>query len=260
MNKSLMWKELLFSAVVLGLMGFAYVGFGDGGVEPAAASVGTSSKVAGATITGTVVYEGAIPKLRTLNMGAEPTCAAKHSTPPKSQALVLGPGNKMANVFVKVKSGLPKKTYEPPKEPVVVDQNGCVYEPHVFAVMVNQPVKILNSDGVLHNVHPLPKINRAFNLAMPKTVTETVKTFEKVEEDMFPIKCDVHPWMQAFMCVMSHPFYSVTGTDGKFTISGLEPGTYEIEAWHERLGTQTAKVTVAAGETKTVDFTFKRGK
>ncbi len=211
-----------------------------------------------ATITGTVTFAGAVPKLQLISMDAEPACAAKHTEPVRSQALVLGPGNALANVFVKVKSGLPQKTYPPPKEPVVIDQDGCLYSPHVFGVMVGQPLKILNSDGILHNIHPHPKINRAFNIAMPKTLKETQRTFKKVEEDLFPIKCDVHPWMQAFMCVMPHPFYSVTQKDGKYTISGLPPGTYEIEAWHEKMGTRTASVTVAEGETKTLDFTFKR--
>lgn len=256
MIKSKMMKGFFLSVATLLLMSFSFIGLNEKkGKETESIS---TSKIAGATITGTVVYSGAVPKMRPIDMGAEPTCAAKHTTTAVSQALVLGADNKMAYVFVKVKSGLAKKTYEAPKEPVVIDQNGCVYEPHVFGVMAGQDLKFLNSDGVLHNVHPLPKVNRSFNLAMPKAIKETVKSFDKVEEEMFTIKCDVHPWMQAFMCVMPHPFYSVTGKDGKFTISGLEPGTYEIEAWHERLKAQTATVTVKAGETKSVDFTFSR--
>src|SRR4029079_991505 len=112
-----------------------------------------------------------------------------------------------------------------------------------------------NSDGVLHNVHALPKINSQFNRAMPPTVKEASATFDK-PEGMFPVKCDVHPWMNAFVGVFTHPFYAVTGPDGKFTISGLPPGTYEITAWQERLGTQTATVIVGANDTKTQDFKF----
>jgi hypothetical protein len=121
--------------------------------------------------------------------------------------------------------------------------------------MVGQQYKILNSDGILHNVHALPKINRGFNQPMPGNMKESVKTFDKPEA-VFNIKCDVHPWMSAWVGVFTHPFFSATGTDGKFTISGLDPGTYEITAWHERLGTQTASVTVAANETKTQNFKF----
>jgi len=113
--------------------------------------------------------------------------------------------------------------------------------------MVGQPYKILNSDGVLHNIHTQPKLNKAFNQGMPATVKEVTTTFDKPEA-IFHIKCDVHPWMSAYLGVFSHPFYSVTSTDGKFTISGLDPGTYEITAWHEALTPQTATITVVAND------------
>ena len=124
-----------------------------------------------------------------------------------------------------------------------------------MGIMVGQTYRILNSDGVLHNVHALPKINPQFNRAMPPTLKEATAKFDK-EEPMFQIKCDVHPWMNAYVGAFTHPFFSVTGTDGKFTISGLPPGTYEITAWHERLGTQTATITVGANDTKTQNFKF----
>jgi plastocyanin len=173
----------------------------------------------------------------------------------KVEVLVLGPGQTMGNVFVQVKSGLPKKDHPVPKEPVVLDQKGCTYSPHVFGIRAGQTLNIMNSDGTLHNVHVMPKVNRVFNLAMPKTKTMATAVFDKPEA-MFPIKCDVHPWMGAYIAVMSHPYFSTTGKDGKFTIKGLDAGTYEIEAWHERLGTKTATVTVTANETKAVNFKF----
>jgi plastocyanin len=212
--------------------------------------------VAAASISGTVTFAGMIPSLKPYAMDADPACAQKHSAPVPSEMLLLGSGNTMGNIMVYVSKGIPAgKTYPAPNTPVVLDQIGCQYKPHVMGIMAGQPYKILNSDGVLHNVHALPKINQAFNKPMPATVTEATVTFDK-PESTFQIKCDIHPWMSAYVGVFNHPFFSVTSTDGKFMISGLDAGTYEITAWHERLGTQTASVTVAASDKKTQDFKF----
>jgi plastocyanin len=211
---------------------------------------------AAATVTGTVTFDGKAPTLRPLAMDADPACAKKHSAPVPNEMLVLGSGNTMGNILVFVSKGLPAgKTFPVPKTPVTLDQHGCQYKPHVMGIMVGQTYKILNSDGVLHNIHTLPKVNPAFNKGMPPTLKEATTVFNK-PEDVFHIKCDVHPWMSAYMAVFTHPFFSATGPDGKFTISGLDPGTYEITAWHEKLGTQTSSVTVGASDTKTQNFKF----
>jgi plastocyanin len=211
---------------------------------------------AASSISGTVTFAGKVPALRPLTMDADPACAKKHSGAVPNEMLVLGSGNTMGNIMVFVSKGLPAgKTWPAPKAPAVLDQKGCLYVPHVMGIMVGQTYRILNSDGILHNVHALPKINRGFNRPMPATVKEASVTFDK-PEPVFQIKCDVHPWMSAYVGVFTHPFFSVTGTGGKFTISGLDPGTYELTAWHERLGTQTASVTVGANEAKTQDFKF----
>ena len=221
-----------------------------------ALSVWPGVAIAASSITGTVTFTGKAPTLKPLSMDADPACAKKHSGPVPNEMLVLGNGNTMGNIMVYVSKGVPAgKSWPAPKNPAVLDQKGCQYIPHVQGIMVGQAYKILNSDGVLHNVHALPKINRGFNRPMPATVKEASATFDKPEA-MFQIKCDVHPWMSAFVGAFNHPFFSVTGADGKFTISGLDPGTYEITAWHERLGTQTASVTVGASDKKTQDFKF----
>jgi plastocyanin len=210
-----------------------------------------------ATITGNVVFAGKPPALKPLPVNAEPVCHKHHGgKPAPNEALVLGSGQTMGNIMVWVSKGLPAgKTWPAPKTAVTLDQEGCVYKPHVMGIMVGQPYRILNSDGILHNIHTLPKINPAFNRGQPATVKEMTTSFPK-PENMFQVKCDVHPWMQAYIGVFTHPFFSVTGTDGKFTIPDLPAGTYEITAWHERLGTQTASITVAANETKTQGFKF----
>ncbi len=211
---------------------------------------------AASSVTGTITFEGKAPALRPLAMDADPACAKKHSGPVANEMLALGSGNTMGNIMVWVSKGLPTgKTWPAPSTPVTLDQKGCVYQPHVMGIMVGQAYKILNSDGVLHNIHTLPKVNPSFNKGMPPTLKETTTKFDKPEA-VFHIKCDVHPWMSAYVAVFTHPFFSVTSTDGKFTISGLEPGTYEVTAWHEKLGTRTASVTVGANDKKTQDFKF----
>jgi plastocyanin len=221
-----------------------------------AVSVWQGVGAAASSVTGTVTFTGKPPALKPLAMDADPVCAKKHSGPVPAEMLVLGSGNSMANILVWVSKGLPAgKAWPAPKTPVVLDQRGCLYIPHVMGIMVGQPYRILNSDGVLHNIHTLPKVNASFNKGMPATLKEASTVFEKPEA-VFHVKCDVHPWMSAYVGVFAHPFFSVTGADGKFTIPGLDAGTYEITAWHERLGTQTASVTVAASGAKTQDFKF----
>lgn len=210
-----------------------------------------------AAVTGTVVFEGKAPEMKPLAITADPACAAMHPDKPVlNEALVLGEGQTMANILVSVTKGLPETEYPAPTETFELTQHGCTYAPHVFAVRTGQTLKILNPDGILHNVHSMPKVNTPMNKAMPKDLLEIETVFDK-PEDPFVFKCDIHPWMQAWCAVLDHPFFSVTGIDGKFTITGLEPGEYEITAWHERLGTKTATVTVADGDV-TADFTFER--
>lgn len=209
-----------------------------------------------ATINGTVTYEGKVPNLPRVAMDADPVCAKKNPGGAVSEALVMGDGNTMGNIFVRVTKGVPAgKTFPKPTAAAVLDQEACRYKPHVMGLMLGQELKLKNSDGILHNVHALPKVNKPFNMAMPATRTEATANFEK-EEGIFQIKCDVHPWMSAYVAVSSNPFFAVTGKDGKFTISGLDAGTYELEAWHEKLGVQKATVTVGASDTKSANFKF----
>ncbi len=218
--------------------------------------VGVPQVYAGA-VTGTITYEGAVPKFREVKMDGDPVCLSKHKEKVFPQSLVLGKDNALANVFVYVKNGIFDKKFPPPEEPVVITQEGCMYDPHVLGIMVGQKLKILNPDGTLHNVHALAKVNSEFNLAMPKFRRETTKVFGK-PEFMFPLKCDVHPWMSAWVSVMDHPYFAVTEEDGRFHIDGLTPGKFEIEAWHEKLGTKSGSVIIRSVGTSEINFSFSR--
>lgn len=214
------------------------------------------------TITGKIIYEGEVPAvlLKPIDTSADPECAAHFTAenPVMNETLVLGEGQSMANILVRVTKGLPEKTWEAPKEPVSMTQEGCRYTPHVTVVQLGQTLYVKNPDGIFHNVNCAPKQNKAMNKAMPKNMKVLEFNFDQAEEVPFRFKCDVHPWMMAYCAVLTNPFYDVTEKDGIFTIEGLEPGEYEIEAWHERLGTQKATVTVTADKPGEANFTFSK--
>lgn len=210
-----------------------------------------------ATITGKVSFSGKAPASKAIDMKADAKCAAIHGNKPvKPEDFVLNPNGTLRWCFVYVKDGpIPKAA--PSKATVVLDQHGCTYAPRVFGVVTGQPIEIRNSDPLLHNVHTVSKANPTFNIAQPNKGMKRVHVFMK-PETMVQFKCDVHPWMGAYVGVVPHGFFAVTGTDGKFAIKGLPAGTYTLEVWHEKLGKQTMQVTVKAGETKTADFAYKK--
>jgi len=225
---------------------------------PAAAPVASSNvSAAGGTITGKIKFTGTAPRNPVIDMSEEAVCKAKYKTaPPTEENVVAGPANSLANVFVYVKAGVPAgQTFPAPTTAVTLDQNGCRYHPHVLGIMVGQPLEIINSDPVLHNIKAIAKANRPFNVSQPGAGMKTTRTFS-APEVMVNLECNVHGWMHAYAGVRPDPFYAVTGPDGSFSISGLPPGTYTIEAWHEKFGTQTATVTIAGTESKTANFTF----
>lgn len=240
---------------------------GGGGTEtasqspaPAASSTsGSGSKVDPATaadVTGTVTVNGVLPPNEQIKMNADPICMRQADGPQMMETYVVGSdGKTLGNVFVYVKDGLGNYVFDPPTQPARIDQQQCRYHPHVFGIQVGQPLEIINSDPTLHNIHAVAKSNREFNTGQPIQGMKTTHTFT-APEVMVPFKCDVHGWMNAYVGVLTHPYYAVTGANGTFALKGLPPGTYTIEAWHEKLGTQTQTVTVGAKETKEISFTF----
>jgi hypothetical protein len=225
-----------------------------GGAAPPAATTGAAAPTGSETIAGKVTFDGTVPPAEKVKLSADPKCAEMHKDGMQKQPIQVKDGG-LANVFVYVKTGV-SGTFPAPTEPVEIDQQGCNYTPHIVAMQANQPLKIKNNDDTLHNIHPRPTVNAEFNIGQPRKGMESTKTFDK-KEVMFPVGCDVHPWMRAYISVLDHPFYAVTKEDGTFEIKGLPPGDYEVEAYHEKLKTQTQKVTVKAGEPAKVDFAFK---
>ncbi len=246
------------------LMTLALIGCGGGGGDagsaggadapaattPAAAPAAVENA---ATLNVAVNFTGTAPAAKVIDMSDEKVCADKHADGAKTEEVVVNNG-KLQNVFVYVKDGL-SGTHTAPSDPVVIDQNGCVYAPHVVGAVASQNLVFRNSDGILHNIKAVPTVNRPFNISQPGTGDSAPKTFPTAEV-MVPIECNVHGWMKGYIGVLDHPYFGVSGADGAAKIGNLPPGTYTIEAWHEKYGTQTQSVTVAANETKDVTFTF----
>src|SRR2546421_6431449 len=222
-----------------------------GQVKPASLSTGSAS----ASVRGVVKLEGTVPKGKPISMAADPSCAKLHSAPMLSQDVVADAKGGLQNVIIFVADGLADRAYDPTSEPAVIEQKGCMYQPHVIAMHANQKLEVINRDPTTHNIHPIPANNREWNKAEPPGA-KVEDTFAR-EEIAIPVKCNVHPWMKAYIAVFRHPYFSVSNQDGAFSVKNLPPGNYTISAWQEKLGTVTQKVTVAGGEAKALDFTFK---
>lgn len=208
-----------------------------------------------ASIVGKVLFSGKPLPTAPVKMNAE--CQALHGDHPAvDESFVLNPNGTLRYAFVYIKEGV-TGNYPPPSQPVELDQLHCTYTPHVIGVQAGQPIDIKNSDDLLHNVRAVTKNNEPFNFAQISKGAVDRKVFQN-PEIMVQMKCDVHPWMSSYIGVVAHPFFAVTGEDGSFRISNLPAGSYTIEVWHEKLGTQTQQVTVQDGETKEVNFTFKQ--
>jgi hypothetical protein len=247
-----MKRSILIPALVA-LLGCGGDG-GGGGEETTQAAI---QPLGTAVVSGVASFEGTPPANPPIDMSEEPSCAAAHGGSPTDPRVVVTDG-KLGNVFVRVVSGLPAGPYPAPSRPAVIDQHGCLYAPRVLGVMVDQQLEIQNSDSMLHNIKAVPTVNRGFNISQPRAGMKTPRRFS-TPEIMVPIECNVHGWMKAYVGVVDHPYFATSGPDGAFTIRGLPAGTYMLEAWHEMFGKQTAEVTVGAGETTSVTFTFKAG-
>jgi hypothetical protein len=226
---------------------------------PSAAAPATTAAAAApggpsGSITGKVTFAGTVPPAEKVKTSADPKCAAMHKDGLEKQTIVVKDGG-LAHAFVYLKTGV-TGTYPPPATPVVLDQQGCTYHPHIIGMQVGQDITIRNSDDTLHNIHPRPTVNAEFNIGQARKGMEATRKFDK-EEVMIPVGCDVHPWMRSYISVLNHPFFAVTGEDGTFEIKNVPAGDYEVEVFHEKLKTQSGKATVKAGEPTKVDLAYQ---
>lgn len=227
--------------------------------------MGVAHTASAASLSGTIRYTGdKVPKMKPIDMSSNEKCQAKHTESPLAEMIVIGDDKTFENVFVRIVGGLPEgKEYPVPNDPIVLNQQGCRFSPHVIGIQTNQKIKVLNSDGILHNFNAKPKNSRPFNKAMPPEMTEFEHKFTR-SEFTFQLNCDAHSWMGAYIGVIDHPFFSVTRKGGTYEITGLDAGTYEIEVWQEfwaeKFGTLKFTVTVGDGESKVVDIDFPYGK
>jgi plastocyanin len=208
-------------------------------------------------VHGRILYQGAKPTRQVIDMQSDITCKQEYGAKPVyDDPVVVGKEGGLANAFVYVQAGLEGKTFEPVKDPVVLDQHGCMFSPRALGVRAGQPLDLRNSDKVSHNVHPMPKNNREWNEQQSPGTPDAVHRFARTEV-MIPVKCNIHQWMHAYIGVVEHPYFAVTGPDGSFDLTNVPPGDYTLAVWHEKLGDQTKQVHLAASANEAVDFTYR---
>ncbi len=206
-------------------------------------------------VSGKVTLKGTPPPEKPIPLDA--ACGKSHLEGIKTRHYVVGEGGALANVFVYIKEGA--KASEATGEAPLLDQVGCQYMPYVMGVQTGQKIKIRNSDALMHNIHATPNPssgNKEFNFAQVTKGQVNERAFEKAEV-LVRMKCDVHPWMFAYVGVVDHPYFAVTGADGTFKLPSLPAGKYTIEAFHLKAGKATQEITVDADGKVTADFALE---
>jgi plastocyanin len=221
----------------------------------AAGRIGPAPLSGGASVTGVVRFKGTAAKPARIDMSADPYCAQAHPSGATTEEVLADANGNLENVVVYISDGLGAATFPIPSEPAVMEQKGCQYKPHVLAMRAGQKLSVVNSDGTTHNIHPMPNNNREWNVSQPKGVP--VEQVFAREEVAITVKCNIHPWMRSYIAVLKNPYFAVTGKNGSFELKDLPPGSYTIQAWHEKLGTRIQKITVAEGATPAVEFVFQ---
>ncbi len=222
-----------------------------------AATSAPAAPLGSGVVAGRVRFEGTPPPPQKLNMRADPYCAEANQGNAGRRNVVVGDDGGLQGAVAYVASAIPGSATPAPTDPVLLDQINCGYVPRVLAVRAGQPLEIRNSDSTLHNVHSLPNNSRGFNIGMPTKGMKTVRKF-KEPEVFVRIKCDVHPWMEAFVAVFGHDYFAMTAADGSFEIDGLPAGEHTVVVAHPKLGMKEATVVVEEGQTASVEFAFSK--
>ena len=208
------------------------------------------------TVTGAIRFTGKKPPAKKIDMDEDPKCASLHHGPVVDIAVETGADQRLAGVFVYVKTGLENKKFEPPTAPVTIEQKGCRFGPRVVAIRAGQPLHVINSDPVTHNIHPRAKENREWNQSQEPGAPPLIRKFARTEV-LIRVKCNVHSWMRAWIGVVEHPYYAVTDSSGAFALPNLPPGKYTIAAVHGELGVRERDVTIEPSAKAALDFEFK---
>ena len=187
-------------------------------------------------------------------MTSDRFCADANPGQPSDEAVIVGPDGALQNVFVYLKDDLRDYAFDVPARPARLEQKGCRFAPRVVGVQVGQRLVLANQDGTLHNVHAITRVNDEFNIGTVEH--QSISRTFSAPEVMVTFRCDVHRWMTAYAGVVRHPYFAVTGADGRFSMEGLPAGDYVVEAWHEKFGTRSVRVTVAPKETREIGFVF----
>ncbi len=246
---------LVVATGTLGLVGGACTR--SPGETPAAARTVTPLDATSAgRIAGTIRFVGTPPPPQIVDTSADPACSPRDRGDLVIREVAAAEG-RLADVFVYVKEGLEDRVFAVPTEPVVIDQRGCLFVPSVAGAQTGQPIELRNSDPTLHNVHGAPARSRGWNFGLPVPGAHR-QVVIAAPEVMVPIACNVHPWMRVDVGVLDHPYYAVTGPDGRYALSNVPAGTYTVAAWHRKLGTRERAVTLGAGGSLTVDFSYEQ--
>lgn len=208
------------------------------------------------SIAGKVNFTGKKPAHKKVDVSEDPQCAKMHQAGLYDEPVVVNKNGTLANAFVYIKQGLEGKTFEPPAEPVTIDQKGCWFGPRVIGIQTGQTLTVTNSDPVTHNIHPLAQVNRAWNQSQEPDSPPLKRRFLQ-REVMIRVKCNIHSWMKSWIGAVEHPYFAVTGADGSFELNGVPPGEYTVEVWQEQYGVQEQKVTVAASGKQELSFSYK---